>query len=63
MLARALTIIPNQKPLTLSGIESVLQTASLVKSWHDIRKAYIFLALTVGIVTPLIALFALSSKL
>jgi amino acid transporter len=47
--------------LAYSGIESVLQTASLVKSWHDIRKAYIFLALTVGIVTPLIALFALSS--
>jgi amino acid transporter len=49
--------------LAYSGIESVLQTASLVKSWHDIRKAYIFLALTVGIVTPLIALFALSSDI
>ncbi|CUT07725.1 Amino acid transporter [Candidatus Kryptonium thompsonii] len=49
--------------LAYSGIESVLQTASLVKSWHDIRKAYIFLALTVGIVTPLIALFALSSNI
>jgi len=48
--------------LAYSGIESVLQTASLVKSWHDIRKAYLFLALTVGIVTPLIALFALTSK-
>lgn len=49
--------------LAYSGIESVLQTASLVKSWHDIRKAYIFLALTVGIVTPLIALLALSSNI
>ncbi|MDH7603647.1 MAG: APC family permease [Melioribacter sp.] len=48
--------------LAYSGIESVLQTASLVKSWHDIRKAYLFLAFTVGIVTPLIALFALTSK-
>ena len=47
--------------LAYSGIESVLQTASLVKNWHDIRKAYIFLAFTVGIVTPLIALFALSN--
>lgn len=49
--------------LAYSGIESVLQTASLVKSWHDIRKAYIFLALTVGIVTPLIAFLALSSDI
>ncbi|TSA29022.1 MAG: APC family permease [Ignavibacteriales bacterium] len=47
--------------LAYSGIESVLQTASLVKDWKQIRKAYLFLALTVGIVTPLIALFALSS--
>ena len=47
--------------LAYSGIESVLQTASLVKNWHEIRKAYIFLAFTVGIVTPLIALFALSA--
>lgn len=48
--------------LAYSGVESVLQTASLVKSWHDIRKAYIFLALTVGIVTPLIALFGLTAN-
>lgn len=47
--------------LAYSGIESVLQTASLVKDWKQIRKAYLFLAITVGIVTPLIALFALSS--
>lgn len=49
--------------LAYSGIESVLQTASLVKSWHEIRKAYIFLAVTVGIFTPLIALFALSGDI
>jgi amino acid transporter len=49
--------------LAYSGIESVLQVASLVKSWKDIRKAYIFLALTVGIVTPLIVLLVLSSKI
>lgn len=49
--------------LAYSGIESVLQTASLVKDWKQIRKAYLFLALTVGIVTPLIALFALSSDI
>ncbi len=48
--------------LAYSGIESVLQTASLVKSWKEIRKAYLFLALTVGIVTPLIAMLALSSN-
>lgn len=47
--------------LAYSGIESVLQTASLVKNWHDIRKAYLFLAFSVGIITPLIALLALSS--
>ncbi len=49
--------------LAYSGIESVLQTASLVKSWKDIRKAYVFLALTVGIVTPLIVLLVLSSPI
>ncbi|MCU7489938.1 MAG: APC family permease [Ignavibacteria bacterium] len=48
--------------LAYSGIESVLQTASLVKNWKEIRKAYLFLAVTVGIVTPLIALLALSSN-
>ena len=49
--------------LAYSGIESVLQTASLTKSWHETRKSYIFLAVTVGIVTPLITVFALSSKI
>jgi hypothetical protein len=33
----------------------VIQTAGLVQSWRDISKAYWFLALTVGIVTPLIS--------
>ncbi len=47
--------------LAYSGVESVLQTASLVKNWRVIRTAYMFLALTVGIVTPLIALLALSA--
>ncbi len=47
--------------LAYSGIESVIQTAGFVRNWHDIRKAYLFLALTVGIITPLIAGLALSS--
>jgi amino acid transporter len=47
--------------LAYSGVESVLQTASLVKNWKVIKKAYLFLALTVGIVTPIIALLALSA--
>jgi hypothetical protein len=47
--------------LAYSGIESVLQTAGLVSSWRDISKAYLFLALTVGIVTPLISALALSA--
>lgn len=46
--------------LAYSGIESVVQTAGLVKSWRDIRKAYIFLALTVGIATPLITMLVLT---
>jgi amino acid transporter len=47
--------------LAYSGVESVLQTASLVKNWRVIRTAYMFLALSVGIVTPVIALLALSA--
>lgn len=47
--------------LAYSGIESVVQTAGLVRSWHDIRKAYLFLALTVGVFTPLISMLVLSS--
>jgi amino acid transporter len=49
--------------LAYSGVESVLQTAGFVQSWKEIRKAYWFLALTVGLVTPLVAAFVLSSKI
>ncbi len=38
-----------------------MQTAGLVKSWRDIGKAYIFLAVTTGIFTPLISALVLSS--
>lgn len=46
--------------LAYSGVESVVQTAGLVRSWRDIRKAYIFLGLTVGLVTPIISMLVLS---
>lgn len=46
--------------LAYSGIESVVQTAGLVKSWREIRKAYLFLAVTVGIFTPLISMLVLT---
>src|SRR5437763_2283588 len=49
--------------LAYSGIESVIQTAGLCQNWRDISKAYWFLALTVGIVTPLISALALSAPL
>jgi amino acid transporter len=49
--------------LAYSGIESVIQTAGLVRSWRDIAKAYWFLALTVGIVTPVISALALSAPI
>jgi amino acid transporter len=49
--------------LAYSGIESVIQTASLVRSWQDIRKAYWFLALTVGLTTPLVAILTLSAPI
>jgi amino acid transporter len=49
--------------LAYSGVESVLQTAGLVRSWREISKAYIFLALTVGLVTPLVAALALSAPI
>jgi hypothetical protein len=48
--------------LAFSGIESVIQTAGLVRSWRDILKAYWFLALTVGVITPLIAALALTGS-
>ncbi len=49
--------------LAYSGIESVIQTAGLCQNWRDISKAYWFLALTVGIVTPLISALALSAPI
>jgi amino acid transporter len=49
--------------LAYSGVESVLQTAGLVRSWREIRKAYLFLTLTVGIVTPLVAALVLSAPI
>ncbi|MFA4903809.1 MAG: APC family permease [Desulfobaccales bacterium] len=47
--------------LAFSGIESVIQTAGLVRSWRDILKAYWFLALTVGLMTPLLSALALTA--
>ncbi len=49
--------------LAYSGVESVIQTAGLVRSWRDIRQAYLFLALTVGIVTPLVTVLVLSAPI
>jgi amino acid transporter len=49
--------------LAYSGIESVIQTAGLVQSWRDISKAYWLLALTVGIVTPVMSALALSAPI
>ncbi|WAC08642.1 MAG: amino acid permease [Thermodesulfobacteriota bacterium] len=49
--------------LAYSGVESVLQTAGLVRNWQETKKAYIFLAITVGLVTPVIAALALSANI
>jgi len=49
--------------LAYSGVESVLQTAGLVRTWREIGKAYIFLAATVGIITPVVAALALSAPI
>ncbi len=49
--------------LAYSGIESVIQTAGLVENWRAISKAYWFLALTVGIVTPVLSALALSAPI
>ncbi|HMK36204.1 MAG TPA: amino acid permease [Desulfomonilaceae bacterium] len=49
--------------LAYSGVESVLQTAGLVRTWREIGKAYIFLACTVGLVTPIVAALALSAPI
>lgn len=46
--------------LAYSGVESVVQTAGLVRSWRDIRKAYMFLGLTVGIITPVVSMLVLA---
>ena len=46
--------------LAYSGIESVIQTAGLVKSWKEIKKAYFFLAVTVGIFTPILTMMVLT---
>jgi amino acid transporter len=47
--------------LAYSGIESVVQTAGLTRSWKDTGKAYIFLAATTGLFTPIISMLVLSS--
>lgn len=49
--------------LAYSGIESVIQTAGLVESWRDTARAYWFLALTVGVVTPVVSALALSAPI
>lgn len=49
--------------LAYSGIESVIQTAGLVRNWREIHKAYLFLALTVGIATPLVTALVLSAPI
>jgi amino acid transporter len=49
--------------LAYSGVESVIQTAGFVRSWREIRKAYLFLALTVGVVTPLVTILVLSAPI
>jgi amino acid transporter len=46
--------------LAYSGIESVIQTAGLVRSWKEIKKAYFFLAITVGIFTPILTMMVLT---
>lgn len=38
-----------------------MQTASLVRNWKTVSRAYIFLGLTVGIVTPVVSLLVLSN--
>jgi hypothetical protein len=59
----ALAIGMGSSVLAYSGIESVLQTAGLAKNWRDIGKAYIFLACSVGIITPIVSTLALSSPI
>ena len=49
--------------LAYSGIESVIQTAGFVRNWREIRRAYLFLAVTVGVATPLVAALCLSAAI
>jgi amino acid transporter len=49
--------------LAYSGVESVLQTAGLARNWQEIRRSYLFLGLTVGVVTPLVAALVLSAAI
>jgi amino acid transporter len=49
--------------LAYSGIESVIQTAGFVRSWREIHRAYLFLAVTVGVATPLVAGLVLCSPI
>jgi len=49
--------------LAYSGVESVLQTAGLVRTWREIGRSYIFLACSVGLVTPILAALALSAPI
>jgi len=47
--------------LAYSGVESVLQTAKLSEDWKVSKKAYSFLAFSVGIFTPILSILVLSS--
>lgn len=49
--------------LAYSGVESVLQTAGLARNWQEIRRSYLFLGLTVGVVTPMVAALVLSAPI
>jgi hypothetical protein len=49
--------------LAYSGVESVLQTQGLIRTWREIGRAYLFLALSVGLVTPVVAALALSAPI
>ena len=49
--------------LAYSGIESVIQTAGLVRGWREIRRAYLFLAVTVGLATPIVTGLVLTAPI
>ncbi|EKD42710.1 MAG: hypothetical protein ACD_73C00046G0003 [uncultured bacterium] len=46
--------------LAYSGVESVLQTANFVEDWKVIKKSYLFRALSVGLMTPILSVLVLS---